>query len=139
MAQKNEAAAHALPRRISMERARGIEPPSLAWEADILPMNYARVIADLSSLSWAAWFFKENFLSREKEEKTSRWRIIKAGYNIEVRSLRKGAGSMARKKRRRAPRRPSKFKRVMKIIGCVLLGIIFLGGAGTAGYFAAHH
>ena len=46
---------------------------------------------------------------------------------------------MARKKRRRAPRRPSKFKRVMKIIGCVLLGIIFLGGAGTAGYFAAHH
>jgi len=32
-------------------------------------MNYARVIADLSSLSWAAWFFKENFLSREKEEK----------------------------------------------------------------------
>ena len=45
---------------------------------------------------------------------------------------------MARKKRRRAPRRPSKFKRVMKIIGCVLLGIIFLGGAGSAGYFAAH-
>ncbi len=28
---------------ITMERARGIEPPSLAWEADILPMNYARI------------------------------------------------------------------------------------------------
>lgn len=29
-----------------MERASGIEPPSKAWEASILPMNYARVIAD---------------------------------------------------------------------------------------------
>ena len=35
---------------VRMERARGIEPPSLAWEADILPMNYARIIADLDSL-----------------------------------------------------------------------------------------
>ena len=26
----------------NMERARGIEPPSKAWEAFILPMNYAR-------------------------------------------------------------------------------------------------
>ena len=61
MAQKNEAAAHALPRRISMERARGIEPPSLAWEADILPMNYARVITDLFILAWMAGVFKQIF------------------------------------------------------------------------------
>lgn len=27
-----------------MERATGIEPASSAWEADILPMNYARVL-----------------------------------------------------------------------------------------------
>ena len=26
-----------------MERATGIEPASSAWEADILPMNYARI------------------------------------------------------------------------------------------------
>ncbi len=25
-----------------MERARGIEPPSKAWEAFVLPLNYAR-------------------------------------------------------------------------------------------------
>ena len=28
----------------SMERAMGIEPTSRAWEARILPMNYARVV-----------------------------------------------------------------------------------------------
>ncbi len=27
----------------SMERMRGIEPPTSAWEADILPLNYIRV------------------------------------------------------------------------------------------------
>ena len=32
-----------------MERASGIEPPSKAWEAFILPMNYARI--DLIILS----------------------------------------------------------------------------------------
>ena len=25
-----------------MERVRGIEPPYSAWEADVLPLNYAR-------------------------------------------------------------------------------------------------
>ena len=28
---------------LSMERAKGIEPSSQAWEARILPMNYARI------------------------------------------------------------------------------------------------
>ena len=27
-----------------MERTRGIEPPSKAWEAFVLPLNYARLI-----------------------------------------------------------------------------------------------
>ncbi len=26
-----------------MERVRGIEPPYLAWEANVLPLNYTRV------------------------------------------------------------------------------------------------
>jgi hypothetical protein len=30
-------------RQILLERARGIEPPFSAWEADVLPLNYARV------------------------------------------------------------------------------------------------
>lgn len=30
--------------KISMERASGVEPPSEAWEAAILPINYARDI-----------------------------------------------------------------------------------------------
>lgn len=52
-----------------MERASGIEPPSKAWEASILPMNYARVIADLNILPLSvcfckcwAWFVCVNFL-----------------------------------------------------------------------------
>lgn len=44
-----------------MERASGIEPPSKAWEASILPMNYARVIADLNILSFFARFGKAVF------------------------------------------------------------------------------
>ena len=32
-----------------MERAMGIEPTSKAWEAFILPMNYARVRKPLAS------------------------------------------------------------------------------------------
>lgn len=47
----------------------------------------------------------------------------------------------ARKKKRR--KRPSPrmqaIKRGLKIILCVLLGIVLIGGAGTVGYFAAHH
>ena len=47
----------------------------------------------------------------------------------------------ARKKKRR--RRPSPrmqaFKRGLKILLCTLLGIVLIGGAGTVGYFAAHH
>lgn len=40
----NESFAAVSRRRISlMERASGIEPPSAAWEAAILPMNYARL------------------------------------------------------------------------------------------------
>ena len=41
-----------------MERASGIEPPSKAWEASILPMNYARVIADSIILPLFAVFCK---------------------------------------------------------------------------------
>ena len=41
-----------------MERASGIEPPSKAWEASILPMNYARVIADLIILPLFVAFCK---------------------------------------------------------------------------------
>jgi hypothetical protein len=26
-----------------MERVRGIEPPTSAWEADVLPLNYTRM------------------------------------------------------------------------------------------------
>ena len=44
-----------------MERASGIEPPSKAWEASILPMNYARIIADLNILSFFARFGKAVF------------------------------------------------------------------------------
>ena len=73
-----------------MERARGIEPPSLAWEADILPMNYARVITDLNILSRVVRFFKRKFAvrnvfvwaEREKEEKCAQMayrRIIEEG------------------------------------------------------------
>ena len=40
--QQSETVAYATVFLCSMERARGIEPPSLAWEADVLPMNYAR-------------------------------------------------------------------------------------------------
>lgn len=29
-----------------MERAKGIEPSYAAWEAAVLPLNYARVIAE---------------------------------------------------------------------------------------------
>ena len=29
--------------RVFLERMRGIEPPSQAWEAGILPMNYIRI------------------------------------------------------------------------------------------------
>tara|TARA_B100000029_G_scaffold510244_2_gene601279 strand:- start:5767 stop:5985 length:219 start_codon:yes stop_codon:yes gene_type:complete len=30
-----------------LERVRGIEPPSSAWEAEVLPLNYARYMFDL--------------------------------------------------------------------------------------------
>ena len=46
---------------------------------------------------------------------------------------------MARKKKRRAPKQPSKFKKVLKIILCVILGIVFIGAAGAMGYLAANH
>ena len=32
------------PSRIRMERVKGIEPSSQAWEARILPMNYTRIV-----------------------------------------------------------------------------------------------
>lgn len=32
-----------------MERAKGIEPSSQAWEARILPMNYARMMYNIVS------------------------------------------------------------------------------------------
>lgn len=34
-----------------VERAMGVEPTSVAWEATVLPMNYARVEADFSTES----------------------------------------------------------------------------------------
>ena len=34
-----------------MERARGIEPPTSAWEADVLPLNYARKIQNPHTIS----------------------------------------------------------------------------------------
>lgn len=41
-------AAHHTPRLLSfsmlLERAKGIEPSLSAWEAEVLPLNYARVI-----------------------------------------------------------------------------------------------
>ena len=30
--------------KLSQERAGGIEPPSLAWKAKVLPLNYARIV-----------------------------------------------------------------------------------------------
>jgi len=102
-------------------------------------MNYARVITDLNILSRTGWFFKENFLPQEKEEKCA-WMAYN---NRRVSSLqRKGDGSMAARKKKRAPRRPrqpSKFKKVLKIIGCTLLIVVFLGAAGAVGYLAANH
>lgn len=41
-----------------MERASGIEPPSKAWEAFILPMNYARIVTDLIILTFFLLFGK---------------------------------------------------------------------------------
>lgn len=41
-----------------MERASGIEPPSKAWEAFILPMNYARIVTDLIILAFFLLFGK---------------------------------------------------------------------------------
>ncbi len=46
-----------------MERAMGIEPTSRAWEARILPMNYARNSIDLLSLSLLNVKIKCYFLS----------------------------------------------------------------------------
>ena len=46
-----------------MERAMGIEPTSRAWEARILPMNYARNSIDLVSLSLLNVKIKCYFLS----------------------------------------------------------------------------
>ncbi len=44
-----------------LERARGIEPPSKAWEASILPMNYARaqflIITHLFRKIHTPWIF----------------------------------------------------------------------------------
>ena len=34
-----------LPEATSLERAKGIEPSYSAWEADVLPLNYARKYA----------------------------------------------------------------------------------------------
>lgn len=31
---------------VTFKRARGIEPPNSAWEADVLPLNYARILED---------------------------------------------------------------------------------------------
>ena len=34
--------------RIIIKRAAGIEPASSAWKAEVLPLNYARIILKLS-------------------------------------------------------------------------------------------
>ncbi len=34
--------------RAGVERATGIEPAFSAWEADVLPLNYARVVSTLA-------------------------------------------------------------------------------------------
>ena len=31
---------------LNQKRAGGIEPPSLAWKAKVLPLNYARIYCD---------------------------------------------------------------------------------------------
>lgn len=46
------------PLQLLVERARGIEPPYSAWEADVLPLNYARNKITLTIL--ALFFAKGN-------------------------------------------------------------------------------
>ncbi len=36
-----------------MERAKGIEPSYEAWEASVLPLNYARAVASLAQASFS--------------------------------------------------------------------------------------
>src|SRR5579863_1293293 len=36
-------------RRKALERATGIEPAFSAWEADVLPLNYARAVANVNA------------------------------------------------------------------------------------------
>ena len=36
-----------------MERAKGIEPPYSAWEADVLPLNYARIFHNVNIIPHA--------------------------------------------------------------------------------------
>ena len=35
---------------VNMERAKGIEPSYSAWEADVLPLNYARINLECSNI-----------------------------------------------------------------------------------------
>ena len=47
-----------------LERARGVEPPSKAWEAFILPMNYAR-----AQLTIILYFHKDFYPKAKKLQK----------------------------------------------------------------------
>ena len=42
-------------RSIILERAKGIEPSYAAWEAAVLPLNYARDINNLSQIQKMRW------------------------------------------------------------------------------------
>jgi hypothetical protein len=38
---------HGIPRIDAVERVMGIEPTSSAWEAEVLPLNYTRPLAEV--------------------------------------------------------------------------------------------
>ena len=46
----NDAINNAFCAFVVLERVSGIEPPYLAWEASILPLNYTRVVKALVAL-----------------------------------------------------------------------------------------
>ena len=49
-----------------MERARGIGPPLQAWEARVLPLNYARIFGYWNIIPQAGRDFNEEIFSTEK-------------------------------------------------------------------------
>ncbi len=65
-----------------MERVKGIEPSSQAWEAHILPLNHTRIPKALSSIS--------NIILTFKEEVGGEFRLHSVNDSVEPESDRDG-------------------------------------------------